>query len=64
MPKITVTVEFDCPKKEIDNFETLTTDLVGNWAAVKSGIYENRFWGVITAAQVNQKIPRKDANNR
>ena len=64
MPKITVTVEFDYPKNEIYDLSTLETDLVGNWASVKSGIYQNHFWGIITNAKVNQKIPRKDANKR
>jgi len=52
--KITMTVEAELPSRDIIDPETIDKDLITELVKVKSGPYENRFYGELTSVTVTQ----------
>jgi hypothetical protein len=58
--KLVLTLEAEIPNREIYDRDTLITDLKDELMKVKSGLYENHFYGYITNVVVvpQQKVQR------
>ncbi len=50
--KLIMTLEAELEKGDVDDIKTLKQDLEGELMKVKSGLYENRFYGSIVKVRV------------
>jgi hypothetical protein len=52
--KLIMTVECDLPKRDICDLDTVVEDLLHECVKVKSGVYENVFYGDIAKVEIVQ----------